>query len=552
MQKTCNISWKTFIITEKDQEFYKKMWIPEPTLCPEERQRRRLLWQNMSNLYHRTCSATWKKIISNFSSDKEYNIYEQEYWWSDKWSFEDYSKEFDFSRWFFEQWWELLKTSPIPCLFTNYAKDENSAFTNFAWYDKNCYLVFHADFNEGCYFATWLKNSKNAVDSLNVFDVEQSYQCIDCKDGYDIKYCQDAYNCSESWFLRNCTWCKNCFWSMNLENKEYYLFWEYIWKEKYEKFISEFESWKQNIIELLHKRFINFQKTQIHKNTYNLRNEDCEWDHLFDCFDVTESFDVKESRNMKFCERIYNWPNSDCYDVDQFWAKISRIYESANIWVDCENTMFSLYSYNLVNVEYSIFCFNCEDCFWCVWLKFQKYCIFNKQYTKQEYFKLKEKIINKMESESEYWEFFPKELSPFWYNETVANEYYFLEREDTLDLGFKYKEDEEKTLYSWVKYEIPNDIKNVEEDILEKILECKSCTKNYRVVWPELSFYKKQNLPIPRSCPNCRHGERMELRNPRKLFDRKCDKCEKEIKSTFDKSREERIYCEECYKDEVI
>jgi len=34
------------------------MGVPVPTLCPEERQRRRLAWQNMSSLYHRECDAT--------------------------------------------------------------------------------------------------------------------------------------------------------------------------------------------------------------------------------------------------------------------------------------------------------------------------------------------------------------------------------------------------------------------------------------------------------------------------------------------------------------
>jgi len=156
-----------------------------------------------------------------------------------------------------------------------------------------------------------------------------------------------------------------------------------------------------------------------------------------------------------------------------------------------------------------------------------------------------------MKQDWEWWEFFPIELSPWWYNETVANEYYFLEKEEILSLGFKYKEDEEKALYSWEKYEIQNDIKDVKNDILESILECETCTKNYRIVWPELDFYKKQNIPIPRNCSNCRHLERVKLRNPRKLFDRKCDKCEKDMKSTFEKNREEKVYCEECYEKEV-
>jgi formylmethanofuran dehydrogenase subunit E len=44
---------------------------------------------------------------------------------------------------------------------------------------------------------------------------------------------------------------------------------------------------------------------------------------------------------------------------------------------------------------------------------------------------------------------------------------------------------------------------------------------------------------------------RNKLRNPRKLFNRKCDKCGKEIKSTYSQNRGEIIYCEECYNGEM-
>gem|GEM_PF-6646789 len=46
---------------------------------------------------------------------------------------------------------------------------------------------------------------------------------------------------------------------------------------------------------------------------------------------MSESFDVQESRDMKYCQRVYNGPNTDCYDIDQFGAKISKMYECANV-----------------------------------------------------------------------------------------------------------------------------------------------------------------------------------------------------------------------------
>jgi hypothetical protein len=58
MLKNSKNTKKEFEITDSDLEFYKKMGVSEPTLCPEEREKRRLAWQNMGSLYHRKCDAT--------------------------------------------------------------------------------------------------------------------------------------------------------------------------------------------------------------------------------------------------------------------------------------------------------------------------------------------------------------------------------------------------------------------------------------------------------------------------------------------------------------
>ena len=47
-----------------------------------------------------------------YSPDKEFKVYEQSEWWSDRWNPLDYGQDFDFSRSFFEQFDELLKEVP--------------------------------------------------------------------------------------------------------------------------------------------------------------------------------------------------------------------------------------------------------------------------------------------------------------------------------------------------------------------------------------------------------------------------------------------------------
>jgi CxxC-x17-CxxC domain-containing protein len=43
----------------------------------------------------------------------------------------------------------------------------------------------------------------------------------------------------------------------------------------------------------------------------------------------------------------------------------------------------------------------------------------------------------------------------------------------------------------------------------------------------------------------------MKLRNPRELYDRKCDKCGIDIKTTYAPEMKETVYCEGCYNKEV-
>jgi hypothetical protein len=72
---------------------------------------------------------------------------------------------------------------------------------------------------------------------------------------------------------------------------------------------------------------------------------------------------------------------------------------------------------------------------------------------------------------------------------------------------------------------LPEDIDNVTDDILNQVVICETTGKPFRIVKPELEFYRKHNLPLPHKHPDQRHLERMQLRNPRKLRDRACAKC---------------------------
>ena len=89
---------------------------------------------------------------------------------------------------------------------------------------------------------------------------------------------------------------------------------------------------------------------------------------------------------------------------------------------------------------YCYTCFACTDCFGCVGLKNKQYCILNKQYTKEEYQELVGKIIENMIRDGEWGEYLAPENSPWGYNETMANLYFPLEKQEAIELGYQWND----------------------------------------------------------------------------------------------------------------
>ena len=135
----------------------------------------------------------------------------------------------------------------------------------------------------------------------------------------------------------------------------------------------------------------------------------------------------------------------------------------------------------------------------------------------------------------------------------MAQEYFPLTKEEVLTRGARWRDEsqDELAVYQGPKVELPDDIKDAPADLPDKILNCEKCGKPYKISPQELKLYKNLRIPLPRSCFNDRHLERISQRNPRKLFSRDCQQCGKALESTFAPDRTERIYCEECYMKEV-
>lgn len=500
----------------------KKYPISDPALCPLCRDQRRLAIRNERNLYKRKSDLSGKDMISFISPDKPYKVFSFDEWWGDDWNAMDYGRDFDFNRPFFDQFHELMMDVPKMCL--NQWQCENSDYVCFSDFCKNCYLISAASNCEDCLYSNLISSSRNCLDVTGCKECELAYDSVDCVGCYNIVNCikcENSRDLSYCFDLKNCEDCIGCY---NLNRKKYCIFNEQLTKEKYEK--------QKEKISVNKKQFLDFVRHKaIHRYAKVVNCENSSGDSLVNSKNASNCFDSSELQDCKFVHFSMNTKDS----MDTIGASnkgVELCYEGMSI--EGSNMAFGYYIAGHNNIYYCECVFACRDVFGCIGTKHKKYCILNKQYTKEQYEELLPRIIEHMKKTGEWGEFFPIKYSTFCYNETVASEYYPMTKDEVLDKGWAWKDEEKE---------------NKKAD--EKYLICKTCKKNFKIIPQEEKFYKKMNLSEPENCHNCRYTERMKMKNPRRLWNRKCTKCDKEIMTSYSPERPEIVYCEECYLKEV-
>lgn len=552
MLKSCVQCSAEFEITESDLAFYvrvsptfhgKRYDIPPPDKCSACRRQQRLSFRNFFNLYHRECNLTGKKIISMYDENVTFPVYEMHEWWSDKWDATDYGIDIDPARSFFEQVAQLHQSVPRMALMN--INCDNSDYCNMSNGSSNCYLVFGNVKNTDCAYGHIVWHSQDCFDCLYIYRCSFCYECIDCVSCYSLSFSRDCDNCSSSSFLVHCASCKSCFGCVGLKNKEYHIFNEPHSKEEYEKKISTLSMGDARTVALAKTKVRELIGKEIVKYYHGFNCERVTGDYLYECKDIIEGYDMKRCENCSYCATLESC--TDTSDCNFCGVKLELGYQcvtSGGYGVLCSHTCQD----DCVNIAYCDNCYACKDCFGCISLKHKQYCIFNKQYSKEEYERLVPGVIERMRAAGEWGNFFPYSLSPFAYNETIASVYFPLGREEVLERKWRWKDmDAKDQHYLGPRYEMPNDIHDVADDVVHQILTCESTDKLYKIIPQELKFYRQMHLPIPRKCPDQRHKDRMAMRNPRHLWERQCSKCEKSIQTTYAPERPETVYCEDCY-----
>lgn len=528
--------------------------LPEPKFCFVCRLQRRLMWRNDRNLYSRKCDKSGELLISMFHPEAKAVVWQRDLWWADDWDVREYGRAFDFERGFFEQFLELLQSTPMPNVMT--LNSENSLYTNYNMANNNCYLCFAGNYLEDSLYCYNAQNSRDCMDCLFVLNSELCYECIHCEDSYNLKYSIHSKSCRDSAFLEDCVNCRDCFMCWNLRGAQYCFMNKQYTKEEYFKLVSQYDLASYKVVKDVYDRWLKERILQMKPQFHNLNHENCSGDYL------------NGSKNCHNCYMTWNGAE-DCCNVFQAYPGLKDaldctysgengelMYESIASGSNTRSIYFSHIGVDgSENIFYASFVFNSKNCFGSVGLRNAQYCILNKQYTKEEYFKLVPLIIEHMSKTGEWGEFFPHFTSFFAYNQSVAQDYLPLTKEQALAKNFSWYEKgtEVASQDSRVNdvVEIPDNIKDASSDLVNSVLRCELTGKAYKLTVAEIAFCKKMNVALPRLQYEVRHQRRMALKNPYHFYRGRCFKCSKEISTTFDTTKFRRVACESCYLTEV-
>lgn len=590
-KRICKNCATEFSIAPDDFSFYEKVGVPTPTFCPDCRFQRRLLWRNERTFYRRACGLCKRSVIAVYPTDAPFPVYCQKCWWSDKWSALSYGQDVDFSRPFMDQVEELHLKVPMLSIQNDDGVGSTNSEYAYDWaFSKNVYLSACGWYTENCLYSYHACYDKDIMDSYFVSNSELVYELVSGDKCFGMKFCRlcfDSTNCALSYDLKGCS---NCILCVGLRNKQHHIRNQPYSKEEYEKEVEKLQLGRRESLEKFKSELRKLILQRPHKYSYQLKTVNCTGDALERSKNSHACFYAVEIENCRHVIMVDE--AKDCYDCNNT-GRPELCYDSITP-DNSRGNKFSVFCWKCTEAEYSNNCHSCVSVFGCSGLKHTSYAILNKQYDKESFGKLRIKLIEHMKKTGEWGEFFPHTLSPHAYNETAALEWFPLTKDEALKKGYRWKDEVKKEhVPTKTAADLPQTIAEVDDSIVNEVIACahaapatagctEKCTEAFKIVPAELQLYRKLDIPLPTLCPNCRHYARLAIRNPAKLWHRRCQcsagtsdpsassgqarqatykntashshgekPCPNEFETSFAPERPEIVYCEACYNAEI-
>ncbi len=409
---------------------------------------------------------------------------------------------------FFENFWELMKKSTVAGTKV-IGKNENSDYNDIILWAKNAYLNFVVLESDEAAYSYGVNQCEQVYNSTQVLESQQIFSSRAVTKSSRVFYSSNIQDSFSIWFWVNLTGCSECIWCSNLNNQSYCIQNKQYSKEEYlnrkEQLLSQKDKFPS-----LHGRILSQPWSNYWTGITGQFNRLCQ-----DVDSAFFNFQVHTWRNIMF--GAWTGVSENIFDVFSFgWTVADHNYWCMWVWREATHVYCCVEaSPRVSHCFYSYLIDNCSFCLWCVGISNKSYCIFNKQYSKEDWYNAVDKIFWAMDKAWTLGTFFPWWLNPFYFNDTAAHlidgtfdkeelqSLWYLRREESIivdipdnveiisvdQLGdYEERKKNEKT---------GGKKRHIDPSILTKVIKDKEWNV-YRIIKMEYDFLMQHELPLPR------------------------------------------------------
>jgi hypothetical protein len=549
-ERVCELTGEKWMMTEEEISWYRKFNVPPSKRSPLTR-----LKQLAANFtifqwwYHKHPSG--KQVLSGLNPNSGIKAIPDKEWFDS--DFSSITSNFDPAKPFFDQFRTLQVQVPVNAS-RNLIEPENSiALTSLG--DINSYLVMAS-------------SMKNGFLSIDAFDCEDSglvafcdktngcYDAALCNRIHNCTYARHSNDCVECTFVFDCRNCEFCFGATNKRNRKYLWFNEQLSEKEWKRRRTEVDLGNRRQFDAFKQQFEQLMRDQtVWPENFNEKAENCVGEYLWDVTDAHETyFSLKNSRDLFHVFVSFN--------EAQRMAFVGGSILCSDMFGSVVNSRSSncRYVYAMVgcqNMEYSMNCFNCENCFGCIGLQRKKFCIFNKQYSEEDFWKKVDEIKSAMLDRGEYGECFPAYFAASYFYESGAAVLFGCDKTDAQQLGVADYDPNANGASGYGEVdpnakqtsEIPASLADINvEDWAGKPIFDPAINRQFSFLKPELEFYHKKRIAPPKEHFITRMITLLKQMNSAIFENQACAKCSKEIRVAKCFGYPERtIFCKSCY-----
>jgi hypothetical protein len=544
-----------FKIEKEDIEFLKLLRAPAPNFCPTCRRMRRLIHMGWSQLFKRKCDAPGhnETLISVFSKECPFPVYDYKYFTEDEFDPFAFGVDYQKDKRPMDQLAQLRNKFPMPSFLNRDPSSVNSEYSNGGRDLKNGYYVMACYHVEDAWYSLMVNKSRNVMDSYTIIDSEFIYDSVNSDHLYKSSFVYFSSNCTDSMFLFDCRNCQDCFGCVNLRNKRYCVYNEQLTKEQYENFVNSITSFSRKSLNESKEKFWKLVKKLPANGPRIIASNNVAGIKIVNSRNLFDVIEVDNSENIRHADGGNH--HKDSMDFLYSGGHSSLLYMCTNIGSQSSRVKFSVSSKFCTECEFIFNSKNLNNCFMCFGLQNKSYCVLNKQYSEEEYFKIVDEIKTEMLKRGEYSDGPGLEFSAQSYNFSIGQILYSLTSEQVEKFGGYIAKEPETNVGNMEVLgtnQIPQTITEVTDDILNKAIKCEVTDRPFRIISSELSFLRRMGIPLPTIHPSVRMENRWRISPVGKKYNAICIKCKNKMETLFDPKDGFNLYCDECYKREVI